>query len=262
MADISIKSCGNDLEFNKIKGTETVKMHKRQRTYYKTISGVRIPGDKKRSPYTSHTLCDTDMSHYHDAIEIPEKVYHHGYGYTVAALEEELMIQATALTQITIPGTIEKIPVKAFLHCINLSHVIMKEGIKILDDFAFSGCPFLHDIVIPDSVVQLTNHVFFADKNLTTITLGENLKLLGSKNFTSCPNITSVICKAEIPPTCIDEDQFDSYVFDDVVLKVSQFGLNEYRRAPMWSKFKRIEPIYVGRPPGDHPHTIKSDYIV
>ena len=261
MADITLKRDGNDLEFNKIKGTDTVMMHKRKRTYYKTISGVRIPSDKKRSPLESYIRCDTDLSHYHDVIDIPTTVFHHGFDYPVVALEAELMLQATAVTQVSIPGTVEKIPYCAFLHCTNLKTVILNEGIKILDDYAFSGCPFIHDIVLPDSIVQLTNKVFLDCENLTTVTLGENLKLLGAENFQSCPNITSVTCKAEIPPTCINPMQFTSWVYDNAVLKVSQFAIDKYRNAPGWSQFKTIEPMYVGRGPNDHPQWTKNDYI-
>ena len=100
------------------------------------------------------------------------------------------------------------------------------------DDYAFSGCPFIHDIVLPDSIVQLTNQVFLDCENLTTVTLGENLKLLGAENFQSCSNITSVTCKAEIPPTCINPIQFTSWVYDNAVLKVSQFSIDKYRNAP------------------------------
>lgn len=124
MADITIKQTidgyTNDLEFNKIKGTYQVRMHSRKRSNYKTIPGVRIPSSKKRSPEDHPSSCDTDLSHYHHVIEIPETVVKKGSIYTVAGLDNELMVQGIAVTKVSIPGSVERISSCAFLHCINL----------------------------------------------------------------------------------------------------------------------------------------------
>ena len=266
MADIKLKQTNdgytNDLEFNIIKGTFHVKMHKRQRTYYKTISGVKIPSNKKRSPVDHPSSCDTDLSHYHHAIEIPESVFKNGAYYTVVGLEPELMVQGTAVTQVSIPGTVERIPLCAFFHCINMEKVEMKEGIRVIDNLAFSGCPNIHDIVVPGSVVQLCDYVFYKCQNLTTVTLGEELRLLGTEVFYDCPNITTVTCKAEEPPTFVNPfNAFDNMIYERAVLKVSQFALDKYRNAPVWKQFKTIQPMFVGRAEGDHPQTTKYDYI-
>ena len=266
MADISIKQTingiTNDLEFNKIKGTFTVKMHCRKRSYYKTIPGVKIPSDKKRRPEDHPSSCDTDLSHYQHVIEIPENVFKNGAYYTVVGLENELMVQGTAVTQVSIPGTVERIPLCAFFHCINLEKVELKEGIRVIDNLAFSGCPNIHDIVIPGSVVQLCDYAFYKCQNLTTVTLGEELRLLGRGVFNDCPNITTITCKAEEPPTFINPlYAFDTLIYEKAVLKVSQFALDKYRNAVTWNQFKNIEPMFVGRPEGDHPQWTKYDLI-
>ncbi|MBR6264446.1 MAG: leucine-rich repeat domain-containing protein [Prevotella sp.] len=266
MADIkmvqTINGCANDLEFNKIKGTYTVIMHCRKRSNYKTIPGVAIPSSKKRGPEDHPSSCDTDLSHYHDVIEIPETFFYKGSYYTVVGLDRELMVQGTAVTQVSIPGTVERISLCAFFHCINLERVEMKEGIRVIDNLAFSGCPNIHDIVVPGSVVQLCDYAFYKCQNLTTVTLGKELRLLGSGIFNDCPNITTVTCKAEEPPTFMNPlYAFDAHIYEKAVLKVSQFALNKYRNAPVWCQFNKIEPMFVGRPEGDHPHTIKMDLI-
>lgn len=266
MADITIKQTingyTNDLEFNKIKGTFNVKMQRRKRSCYKTIPGVRIPSDKKRGPEDPPSSCDTDLSHYHHSIDIPESVFKNGIYYTVVGLDNELMVQGTAVTNVCIPGTVERIPLCAFFHCINLELVGMKEGIRIIENLAFSGCPNIHDTYIPDSVVQLCDYVFYKCQNLTTVTLGKELRLLGSGVFNGCPNITTVTCKAEEPPTFVNPlYAFDALIYERAVLKVSQFALDKYRNAPVWNQFRNIEPMFVGRAEGDHPQKTKYDYI-
>ena len=266
MADISIKQSVdghiNDLEFNIIRGTFYAVMHTRRRTNYKTIRGVKIPNEKVRRPYDPPSSCDTDLSHYHDVIDIPSTVLKNGADYTIVGLEDELMMQGIAVTQVSIPGTVERISDRAFFHCINLQKVTMYEGIKTIGSNAFCGCPNIHDIVVPDSVVQMGDAVFLICQNLTTVTLGEQLRVLGAVVFRDCPNITTVTCKAENPPTFLDiNNAFSPEVYERAVLKVSQYSIDKYRNAPVWGLFKNIEPMYVGRGPNDHPQWTKNDYI-
>ena len=59
----------------------------------------------------------------------------------------------TKLTEITIPGTIEKISLRAFECCKNLTSVTLEEGIKEIDKRTFEGCEKLQNVVYPDSAV-------------------------------------------------------------------------------------------------------------
>lgn len=266
MADISIKQNidgnVNDLEFIILRGTSNAVMHTRRRTYYKTIRGVKIPKEKQRLPYDPPSSCDTDLSHYHDVIDIPATVFKNGVDYTIVGMENELMMQGIAVTQVSIPGTVERISDRAFFHCINLQKVTLSEGLKSIGSNAFCGCPNIHDIVVPDSVMQMGDAVFLKCQNLTTVTLGEQMRVIGGVVFRDCPNITAVTCKAEIPPTFMFLDNaFTPEVYEHAVLKVPQQSIDKYRNAPIWSLFKNIEPMYVGRGPNDHPQWTKNDII-
>lgn len=247
-ADISIKQKGynetNDLEFNIIRGTSNVIMHARKRSYYKTIRGVAIPPEKKRGPHALPSSCDTDLSHYRDYIDIPGMFIHKGRTYTVVAMDPELMLQGIAVFGVTIPGTIEAISEFAFFHCINMDRAIMNEGTKMICQYAFSGCPNLHDIVIPNSVLQIENNAFYFCQNLTTVTLGENLKLMGANAFDNSPNITKVICRAAEPPTLFNPgNTFHVSIFNRAELLVPSGSETKYMNAPGWGLFGNISCI-------------------
>lgn len=249
-ADITFKQTingeTNDLEFNKIKGSHDVKMHRRSRKYYRTYPGVLIRLEDKMDWPSVYS--DTDLSHYHDSIVIPETVPHKGTTYTVRYLDEEVMRRAINLYEISIPGTVREIPKYAFCNCYRLTKAVLHEGTELIDFMAFCGCYDLREANIPNSVQKVEKAAYFHCKNLTRVTLGSGLKSLGDQAFDDCRFIETVTCYALTPPTAhvaADRDLgvFDKDAFRNAVLKVPQSSLDKYKNHNFWKQFKKIEAI-------------------
>lgn len=77
---------------------------------------------------------------------------------------------------------LKKICCGAFHRCDNLEHIILPEGLEIIDTQAFSYCMNLKIVILPDSLVEIGN-LAFVGSSLISITLPENLKYLGFNAF-------------------------------------------------------------------------------
>ena len=221
-------------------------MHRRTRKYYKTHPGLLITLiDKLDAP---GVYSDTDLSHYHDSIVIPDKVPHKGTTYTVRYLDDELMKRAINLYEIDIPGTVREIPQFAFCNCYRLTKAVLHEGTELIDYMAFVGCYDLREIKLPNSVKTVEKAAFYCCKNLTRVTLGSGLKSLGRQAFDDCRFIETVTCLAQTPPDAKVADDtrygvFDFNAFKNAVLKVPRASLEKYKNHQFWKQFRKIEAI-------------------
>ena len=66
----------------------------------------------------------------------------------------------TKIRKIELPSSIKSIGGDAFARCPDLESVILNEGVKAIDDLAFSGNPKLKEIVIPSTVTDINETAF------------------------------------------------------------------------------------------------------
>ena len=90
----------------------------------------------------------------------------------VTALGEGVFADCTALTEITVPGSVASIGVRCF-----------------------EGCTALRSVSLPDSVIHVGAKAFSGCLGLEEVTLGAGLRSIGSAAFEGCTSLTSV----EIP---------------------------------------------------------------
>lgn len=237
-ADITQKQYDNDLEFNIIKGTNNVRMHRRKRKYYESHPGLIIavktpkPGEPK----------DLNLSHYHGRIVIPQLVPHKGKTYTVTELDEQLMFQGIKVYEITIPGTVHTVPHAAFANC-HIEKVTMKEGIKEIAAEAFAGTWALTRVEVPDSVERINPEAFKFCPVLGSVTLGKGLRKIDESAFAKTQHIVAVTCKAITPPIVMDTNAFDDLVYQNAELCVPRESIERYRQHSYWGKFRKIVAI-------------------
>lgn len=84
---------------------------------------------------------------------------------------DDYSFRQSGLTEITIPGNVSMIPYNAFDCCYNLETVVLCDGVKSIEQHAFSECTSLTKIIIPASVTMiegttLENVPFHLVKNL------------------------------------------------------------------------------------------------
>ena len=73
-------------------------------------------------------------------------------GFTT--IQEQAFV-STALTSVTIPGSVKEIPPAAFMACVDLTEVILLEGVEEIAYDAFADCESLHDVTLPASVTKI-----------------------------------------------------------------------------------------------------------
>ena len=61
------------------------------------------------------------------------------------------------LRTVCIPGTVKRIGLRAFADCVNLSKVVLAEGIEVIEANVFTGCSNLAEVVMPDSIRDCSN---------------------------------------------------------------------------------------------------------
>jgi BspA type Leucine rich repeat region (6 copies)/Putative Ig domain len=98
----------------------------------------------------------------------------------------------TAITSITIPGTVTEIEDAAFLGCNYLSSVSIPNSVISIGEFAFDGCRMLTTLTIPNSVTTIGRSAFLVCVNLESIRIPENIETIEVDTFKGCYKLASV----------------------------------------------------------------------
>ena len=80
-------------------------------------------------------------------------------GYTITSIADNAFQSCSWINDLSIPGCIETIGREAFKSCGFLKNVVLEDGVKVIEDYAFSQSS-LTSITIPPSMVSIGNYVF------------------------------------------------------------------------------------------------------
>lgn len=98
----------------------------------------------------------------------------------------------SALTQITLPLTLETIGNGAFESCSLLSSVIFNgNNLTSIGESAFSYCTSLEKISLPNSISEIKSRTF-AGSTLKHIDIPENVKYIGEEAFGYCESLAKI----------------------------------------------------------------------
>lgn len=97
------------------------------------------------------------------------------------------------------------IPQNAFAECPNIEHLVLPEGIKIINDSAFYRSK-IESIVIPNGVTTIGNNAFKMSEAVSII-VPDSVTSLGTNTFQQCPNLSYVKLGSGI--TAIQDYAFD-----------------------------------------------------
>lgn len=140
---------------------------------------------------------------------------------TVTVLHS-MAFSGSALTGITIPGSIELIDVAAFQACLRLRKVNIQEGVVTIGPMAFSRCMELKEVTIPSSVTT------FEDSSL-------------EGTFYKCDALTDVVNLSAVPQKIPEHTfTFSGQPYTYGTLHVRPGCETLYRNADVWCNFNIV----------------------
>lgn len=90
---------------------------------------------------------------------------------------------ATEIHSITIPASLDTIPLQAFAMCMKLQHVTIPNTVKCIDGLAFYANNSLRSITIPNSVKHIGYGAFMWCDVLDDVTIGNGIEHIGEWAF-------------------------------------------------------------------------------
>ena len=143
------------------------------------------------------------------------------------------------LTEYTIPVSVTSIGAWAFCDCSNLISITIPDSVTAIGWHAFDCCGSLISITIPDSVTTIDVNAFYACRRLTSLIIPDSVTTIGFGAFAYC-NLTSVYCKAVIPPTVnIFDGDWSAFYNNapDRKIYVPIESVDAYKSALGWSDY-------------------------
>ncbi|MCL2183090.1 MAG: leucine-rich repeat domain-containing protein [Chitinispirillia bacterium] len=92
----------------------------------------------------------------------------------VKSIGENAFVECTALTSVTIPGSVTSIAFQAFAYCRGLTSVTISDGVRSIGGSAFYLCSSLISVTIPRSVTTIEAMVFVSCTSLTSVNVHKN----------------------------------------------------------------------------------------
>lgn len=75
----------------------------------------------------------------------------------------------------------------------SFSSVIISEGVKEIDDWAFSNCPNLRTVSLPKSLIKIRSQAFRESANLRSINIPSSVTQISAGAFTGCESLDTLL---------------------------------------------------------------------
>lgn len=114
-------------------------------------------------------------------------------GFDVVEIADHAFFDASNMTAVTLPASLERIGVKAFKNCSALEKVVFQGGCAPeIAQAAFQNCSSLGEFTVPDGMTYLWSSTFEGCTALERVTLPDGLTAIGTSAFANCRNLVDV----------------------------------------------------------------------
>lgn len=88
---------------------------------------------------------------------------------TVKTINKDALTCTMNLTEVILPEGLKEIKSAAFQDCQNLAKIILPKSLEIIENHAFFGCESLKELIIPENVKEIGNYAFYGCNGLEKI---------------------------------------------------------------------------------------------
>ena len=88
--------------------------------------------------------------------------------------------------------TVTSIGDEAFAYCEDLKSIIICEGVKSINPWAFGECANLISVVIPDTLTSIGEGAFTSCNSLAEINISPNVTFVGARAFEDCESLIAI----------------------------------------------------------------------
>lgn len=147
-----------------------------------TPSGINVAGSVSLDSVTAPANATK--------IEVPETVTINNVEYAVTKVDPKVFADKAALTEVSLPDTVEELPAGLFKDCSSLATVKLPSKITEIPADTFNGTA-IANAVLPATVTKIGNRAFKGTE-LASVDLPSNLSSLGKDAFKDCKKLTGV----------------------------------------------------------------------
>ena len=126
-----------------------------------------------------------------------------------------------------------------FYGCTSLESITIPSSVTSIGNYAFADCTSLNSIEIGANVTTIGSKAFKNCFSITTLILPRSLTTIGDEAFAGCEKLKTVTCHADKVPMT-DISAFNYVSLKNVVLKVPELSIGEYKKQTPWKDFGTI----------------------
>ena len=156
--------------------------------------------------------------------------------YVTSIVEGGFFSTCTDVNSVILPATLVRLGGFA-LSFAAIRSIELPPRLKSIGDYAFNSCKFLRNLVIPETVKSVGDHAFDGCKSLRLIQF--NGEEFWNDAISGCKSL-EVIRFTCAPPTVKGKVDSWKQFFDKVELQVPISYATDYKKDPIWSRFKKI----------------------
>ena len=126
-------------------------------------------------------------------IIIPQTIKVGRSSYSVTSIGDRAFQFCINLTSIVIPDGVTKIGLGAFNACYKLKGISIPESVTFMGDGVFGSCLELTNVIIPNCVKTIEKYTFAHCESLTYIVIPNGVTKIGFGAFQGCKSLESIV---------------------------------------------------------------------
>ena len=205
--------------------------------YDGSSSNVTVPNTIKYNGVEYHVTAI--HGHAFSERQIKKKIKKVRIGYFVKSIGDNTFEGCAALVSVDFGNSLSVIGYSAFYGCTSLESITIPSSVTSIGNYAFADCTSLNSIEIGANVTTIGSKAFKNCFSITTLVLPRSLTTIGDEAFAGCEKLKTVTCHADKVPMT-DISAFNYVSLKNVVLKVPELSIGEYKKQTPWKDFGTI----------------------